>query len=54
MKTDIAYGYAWEIKVGSRWELCRWMAPDTNALQKGEKPSPEARMVPVKMMRRKP
>jgi hypothetical protein len=52
MKQETVYGYAWEIKEGSKWVLCHWMEPDRYHLSKDEKPSPEARMVAVKMTRR--
>ena len=50
---DQVYGWAWEIKVGTRWKLCEWMEPDKITLMNGGAPSLEARPVCVVMQRAK-
>jgi hypothetical protein len=45
--------WAWEIKNGhGKWVLCHWAEPYRKALLMGEKPSPEARAVCVRLVRR--
>lgn len=41
--------WAWEIRMGSEWLLCKWSEPNIEALLMSRKPSPEARAVPVRM-----
>lgn len=55
-KYNIALGYAYEfrdIANRERWVLCSWAEPDKERLERGPKPSPEARMVKVAIIRTK-
>ena len=51
-----AFGYAWlfptkyDTKSVLVWNLCRWAQPTRERLERGQKPSPDARAVRVKLV----
>lgn len=47
MKINTEHGYAYGIKEG----LCHWAEPDMERLKDGDKPSGEAKIVPVRIVR---
>ncbi len=54
VRDEVVRGWAWEIKIGDRWELCYWLSPTRKELMADlDKPSSEARPVRVIMQRRR-
>ena len=51
-KCKDGYGWAWEIFDGKDWGLCYWAAPTKLDLERDGKPSPEARSVSVRIVRK--
>lgn len=46
--------WAWEINFGKGWVLCHWAEPSKEKLLNGQKPSPDARAVCVRLVRNTP
>lgn len=58
VKRGTTNAFAWEVlndsyrTIEPRWELCRWAEATRAALRDSGKPSPEARIVAVRLVRR--
>lgn len=53
-KAPVAYAWAIKDDRSGKWALCYWAAPTKAALEKGGKPSPEARAVRVWLVTENP
>jgi len=51
-KCKDGYGWAWEISDGKDWVLCHYAEPTKIDLERDGKPSPEARPVSVRIVKK--